>query len=145
MIIPISEHRLKRVYAEIRYDDGGPIGDSQVVVIGQVIDDLVGIWTYAVGNVVMDASGRVWLERASYDKSGFPDRIPDAYLATSVESLKQVATLNCETGKLATLPRSQQYRFAEAERRFREWVKLNDPQCFDDPGSYWNELWRDEY
>lgn len=145
MIISISEVRLKRVFADIHDDAGVATDDGQFVVIGQVISDQVGVWTQPEGTVVKDVSGHIWLQRRSHDELRFVAPIPDAYLASSVESFKQVAALNCEAGKLATLPRSQHFRFVEAERYLREWVKWNDHQCFADPGSYWNEIWRAEY
>ncbi len=56
------------------------------------------------------------VERASFDKSNYPEVIPNSYLACSFESFQHVAQLNCEAGKLATLPRSKQWRFVEAEK-----------------------------
>ena len=145
MIVSISEHRLKRVYADIQPEKQGAISEGNTIVIGQIIDDLTDVWTAPIGNVVMDDSGNLWLERALFDTSNYPVPISNSYLARSIESFRRVAQLNCEAGKLATLPRSQQWRFVEAETTFREWIQLNDPRCLDDPGSYWNELWSDEY
>ena len=145
VIVSISEHRLKRVYADIQPEQQGAISERDTIVIGQIIDDLTDVWTAPIGNVVMDNSGNLWLERASFDTSNYPVPVPNSYLARSIESFQRVAHLNCEAGKLSTLPRSQQWRFNEAEAAFRDWIHLNDPRCLDDPGSYWNELWSGEY
>ena len=145
MIVSISEHRLKRVYADIQPEKQEAISEGNTIVIGQIIHDLTDIWTAPIGNVVTDDSGNLWLERASFDTSKYPVPIPNSYLARNIESFQRVAQLNCEAGNLATLLRSQQWRFDQAEAAFREWIQLNDPRCLDDPGSYWNELRSDEH
>ncbi|MEW4562072.1 hypothetical protein AB1K70_06080 [Bremerella sp. JC770] len=144
MIVSISEHRLKRLYADIRPEVRDAHCDGSTIVIGQVIHDLIDIRSAPIGNITLVDSGDLWLERASYDTSNCSVPIPNAYLARSIESFQQVAKLNCDAGKLALLPRSQQWKFVEAETALREWTRVNDPRCLDDPGSYWNELWSDQ-
>ena len=145
MIVLIFENRIKRVYADIRQADRTVVAEGNAVVIGQMVDELTNVWTSPIGNVAMDESGSLWLDRASLYSTDDSWPIPNAYLACSIESFQRVAQLNCEAGKLAMLPRSQQWRYMEAQAAFREWVESNDPRCLDDPGSYWSELWSDEY
>lgn len=145
VIVPISEHRLKRVFADIQTENLVAGGAGKGTVIGQIISELIGIRTAPIGKVVMDASGSLWLERASFDSSNSPMPIPDSYLARSIKSFLDVAELNCVAGKLSTLPRGQQWRYIKAEAGFRDWERLNDPMCLDDPGAYWNEVRSDAY
>jgi hypothetical protein len=145
VIISISEYRLKRVYADVQPEKQNASSGRTTIVIGQIIHDLRDIWTAPIGNVVKDDSGGLWLERASFDTSNCRVPIPDSYLARSIETFQDVALLNCAAGKLANLPRSEQWKFVEAQLKLRDWLQLNDPKCLEDPGSYWNELWSGEY
>ena len=145
MIVAIAEHRLKRVYADIRPEKPSATSVSNTIVIGQIINNVTDLWTAPIGNVVMDYSGTLWLERAPFDTSNCQTPIPNSYLARSIESFRHVAQLNCEAARLATVPRSQQWRFEEAESAIRHWIRQNDPRCLEDPLSYWNELWTEEY
>lgn len=145
MIIPISDHRLVRIFADVQTEmQQGQLRTDEVIAIGQIIRDVTDLWSGPIGNVVVDASGALWLERASLDTS-LLDPVPNSYLARNVASFQQVAALNCAASKLSILPRSQQWKWEQAEASFRDWVQLNDPQCLDDPGSFWLELRSDEY
>lgn len=140
-IIPFSEDRIVRVYAQITSEYRSTLQPGVSQVIGQLIRELkdVELWKGPVGNIVNDSDGLLWLERASLDTTGYPVPIPDCYLASSLQSLKQMAALHFDAAKLAFVPRSQQWKFAKAFRAFDDWLRANDARCLDDPGSYWNE------
>jgi hypothetical protein len=145
VIIPISEHRLIRIYADIRHVSSDVAEAGKTVVIGQILRELVGIWTGPIGDIVMDSMGSLWLDRSTLDRTvDMADR-EKVYLARSMASFQRVAELNCAASKLVFLPRSQQWIYHDADAGFRDWVRANDSKCLDDFASYWNELQRKEF
>lgn len=141
--IVLSDDRIGRVYFQIHAPSAG--GDSCVA--GKLMRDLKGVevWHRPVANVIRRDDGTLWVERASFDTTNQSAPIPDSYLASSLDSLRQFASLFFDAAQLAFVSRSHQWRAAEAQRKLDEWLGVNAPRCLDDPGSYLNEIQSDEY
>ena len=132
VIISIIEHRLLHVFAEVASENCIPPHDG-LVRVGNIVRNVPDVWTYSVGDIVLSYTGQLWVD---YDA----DDVPLAYLACDLASFKSAAGLHCAASKLANLPRSQQWKYDNADGAFLDWLRANDPQCVEDAHSYWNEL-----
>ncbi len=101
--------------------------------MGRLVRDVTDVWTTSEGAILIDSAGQLWVDCEV-------DDLPFAYLARDLASFQRAAELHCAASKFANLPRSQQWKYDDADKAFLDWLRVDDPQAIEDDGSYWNKL-----
>jgi len=131
--ISIAQYAFAHTFAEIGQTCAPTT--NELFRVGSIVRQVPDVWSLPISTILVDSAGCLWVDRGV-------DELPLQYLARDFASFRRAAELNCAASRLAFLPHSQRWQYADAEEAFLNWLRSNDRRAIDDEDSYWNELRR---